>query len=126
MNKKCKLQKKNTQVFYCLTGGRIKPPVDKSWVSLCSPVHREYINLCFISIHERISKLQTLVYVALTKEFTDDHIFSECAFLLEHRSMAGTKPIPWWMRKFMANTMSEESIPYAIVSVSYDGLCKRL
>ena len=58
--------------FYCLTGGRIKPPMDKSWASLCSPVHREYKNLCFISIHERIPKLQMFVYVAVTKEFTVD------------------------------------------------------
>ena len=58
--------------FYRLTGGQIKLPMDKSWASSCSPVHREYKNLCFISIYERISKLQTLVYVAVTKEFTDD------------------------------------------------------
>ena len=72
MGKKRKLQKKIYTSFYCLTGGRIKPPMDKSWASLCSPVHREYKNLCFISIHERISKLQTFVYFALTKEFTDN------------------------------------------------------
>ena len=52
--------------------------------------------------------------------------FSEFAFLLEHRNMSGTNTIPWWMHKFMANTMGEDSIPYTIVSVSYDGLCKRL
>ena len=73
MGKKRKLQKKNYTSFYGLTGGRIKPPIDTSWVSSCSPVHREYKNLCFISIHERISKLQTFVYVAVMKEFTDDH-----------------------------------------------------
>ena len=69
MGKKCKLQKKNYASFYCLTGGRIKHPMDKSWAPSCLPVHREYKNL---SIHERISKLQTFVYVAVTKEFTDD------------------------------------------------------
>ena len=42
--------------------------MDKS----CSPVHGEYKNLCFISIHEKIPTLQTFVYVAVTKEFTDD------------------------------------------------------
>ena len=63
---------KNYASFYRLTGGRIKPPMDKSWVSSCSHVHREYKNLCFISIHEKLSKLQTFVYNAVTKEFTDD------------------------------------------------------
>ena len=52
--------------------------------------------------------------------------FSEFAFLLEYRSMPGVITVPWWMYKFMVNTMSEDSIPYAVVSVSYDGLCKRL
>ena len=52
--------------------------------------------------------------------------FSEFAFLLEHRSMPGEKTIPWWMHKVMANTMSEDSIPYTIVAVRYGGLCKRL
>ena len=73
MGKKCKLQKNNYKSFYCLAGGRIKPPMDKSWASSCSPVRREYKNLCFISIHEKIPKLQTFVYIAVTKEFTDDH-----------------------------------------------------
>ena len=58
------LQKKNYASFYRFNGGQIKPPMDKSWASSCSPVHREYKNLCFISIHERISKLQRFVYVA--------------------------------------------------------------
>ena len=72
MGKKRKLQKKITLSFYRLAGGRIKPPMDKSWASSCSLVHREYENLCFISIHEIIPKLLTFVYVAVTKEFTDD------------------------------------------------------
>ena len=62
---------KNYASFYHLTGGQIKPPMDKSWASSCSPVHREYKNL---SIHERISRLQTFVYVAVMKEFTDDRV----------------------------------------------------
>ena len=60
------------QVFYRFAGGRIKPPIDKSWASSCSPGHREYKNLCFISIHVKIPKLQMFVYIAVTKEFTDD------------------------------------------------------
>ena len=46
--------------------------MDISWASSCSPVHREYKNLCVISIHEKIPKLQTFGYVAVTKEFIDD------------------------------------------------------
>ena len=72
MGKKRKLQKKNYASFYCLAGGGIKLPMDKSWESSCSPVHREYKNHCFISIHENIPKIQTFVYVAVTKDFTDD------------------------------------------------------
>ena len=63
---------KNYASFYRLAGRRIKPPMDKSWTSSCLSVHGEYKNLCFISIHEKIPKLQTFVYVAVTKEFTDD------------------------------------------------------
>ena len=72
MGKKCKLRKKKYASFYRLTGRKIKSPIDKSWASSCLPVHREYKNLCLISIHEKIPKLQTFVYVAVTKEFTDD------------------------------------------------------
>ena len=46
--------------------------MDKSWAASCSPVHREYKKLCFISIHEGISKLQTFVYIVMTKEFTNN------------------------------------------------------
>ena len=69
---KTQAPEKNFPSYYRLASGRIKPPMDTSWASSCSPVHREYKNLCFISIHKKIPKLQTLVYVAMTKEFTDD------------------------------------------------------
>ena len=46
--------------------------MNTSWESLYSPVHREYKKLCFISIHKTTPKLQTFVYVAVTKEFTDN------------------------------------------------------
>ena len=72
MGKKRKLQKKNYASFYHLAGGRNKVPMDKSWASSSPPVHTEYKNLCFISIHEKIPKLHTFVYVAVTKEFTDN------------------------------------------------------
>ena len=69
MGKKCKLQKQIMQVFIALLVGELS----LQWMaSSCSPVHREYKNLCLISIHERISKLQTFVYIAVMKEFTND------------------------------------------------------
>ena len=123
MGKKRKLQKKIYASFYYLTGGRIKPPMDKSWASSCSPVQREYKNLCFISIHVKVTDV---CLRCGDERIYRQSFFSEFAFLLEYRSMPGEKTIPWWMHKFMANTMSEDSNSYAIVSVSYDGLCKRL
>ena len=125
MRKKRKLQKKNYASFYRLTSGRIKPLMDKSWASSCSPVHREYKNLCFISIHEKFPKLQTFVYVTVTKEFTDDRFSVNLPSFSNKEACLG-KTIPWWMHKFMANTMSQDSVPYVVVSVRYDGLCKRL
>jgi len=53
---------KNYASFYCLTGRWMDSPMDKSWLSTCSPVHREFINVCFIY-------LQIFVYVVVTKEF---------------------------------------------------------
>ena len=100
--------------------------MDKSWASPCSPVHREYKNLCFISIHKRILKLQTFVYVAVMKEYTDDRFSVNLPSFSNTEACLGQKTLPWWMHKFMANTMSKDSILYAVVSVSYDGLCKRL
>ena len=126
MGKKCKLLKKIYASIYHLTGRKIKPPMD-------NPGHhrvRLFIgskkNICFISIHERISKLQTFVYVAVTKEFTDDRFSVNFPSFSNTEACPGGETIPWWMHKFMTNTMSEDSIPYAIVSVSYDGLCKCL
>ena len=45
--------------------------MDKSCASYFS-VHREFKNLCFISIQGRVSKFQMFVYVVGTKELTDD------------------------------------------------------
>ena len=73
-----------------------------------------------------ISKLQTFVYVAVTKEFTDNRFSVNVPFFSSTEACLGQNYIPWWMYKFMANTMSKDPIPYVIVSVSYDGLCKRL
>ena len=93
--------------FYRLTGRRIKPPMDKSWESSCSPVHREYKNISFISITKRISKLQTFVYVVVTKEFTDDSFSVNLPSFSNTEACRGQITIPWWMHKFMANTISE-------------------
>ena len=107
--------------FYRLTGGRIKPPMDKSWASSCSPVHREYKYLC---IHERISKLQTFVYVAVTKKFTDKHFLMNFPSFSNTEACLGQKLYLGGCTNSWQNTMSHDSIPYAVVSVRYDGLCK--
>ena len=60
-------------------------------VSSCLLVHREFKNPCLISIHGRVSELQTFLYVTVTKEFTDDLSSWE-------------KTIPWWIYKFMETT----------------------
>ena len=100
--------------------------MDKSWTSSFSLVHREYKDLCFNSIHKTIPKLQTFVYIAVMKEFTDDRYSVNLNSFSKTEACLGKKTIPWWMHKFMANTMSQDSIPYVVVSVRYDGLCKRL
>ena len=126
MGKNASSRKNNYASFYRLAGGQIKPPMDKFWASSCSPVHREYKTLCFISIHEKIPKLQMFAYVAVRKEFTDNRFSVNLPSFSNKEACLGKKTVPWWMHKFMANTMSQDSIPYIVVSVSYDGLCKRL
>jgi len=47
---------------------------------MCLPVHKKFKNPCFISI---LHKLQTFVYVMVTKEFMTVFSFDECVFLLD-------------------------------------------
>ena len=72
MGKKRKLQKKIMQVFIASLVGELR----FQWISPGHHRVRLFIgstkNVCFVSIHERISKLQTFVYVVVMKEFTDD------------------------------------------------------
>ena len=82
---------KNYASFYCFTGGQSKPPMDKSWASSCLPVHREYKNLYSISIHEGVSKLQTFVYVAVMKEFTNDSFSVNFPSFLNTEACLGQK-----------------------------------
>ena len=90
MGKKCKLQKKNYASFYHLAGERRKPPMDKSWASSCSPVHREYKNLCRFHLHTRKDSKVTDVCLRCGDERIYRHsFFSEFAFLLEQRSTPG-------------------------------------
>ena len=50
--------------------------------------------------------------------------FNEFAFLPDHRRILLAKAIPWWIHKFMVNTMSKDSTSYAIVSVRYVSACR--
>jgi len=47
--------------------------------------------------------------------------FNEFIFVLDYINMPREKIIPWWMQKFMANTMSKESILYPIAFKNCDG-----
>ena len=76
-----KLQKKIHASFYCLTGGRIKPPMDRSWTSsslfhLHTRKDIKVTDVCLRCGDERIYR---------------QSFISEFAFLLEHRSMPGAK-----------------------------------
>ena len=96
--------------------------MDKSWASLCLPVHGEYKNLCFISIHEKILKLQTFVYVMVMKEFTDDR------FSMNFPSFSNTEAClgkNYTLVDAQIHGKHYES-RFNSVQVSYDGLCKRL
>jgi len=45
---------------------------NKPWVSSCLPIHKEFENLCLVSVLKLAFELQLLFDVAVTKEFTDD------------------------------------------------------
>ena len=47
-------------------------PINKPWVSLGSPIHKEFENLCLVSVLKLVFKLQPLFDAVVTKEFTDD------------------------------------------------------
>ena len=65
-------------------------PVDRSLASLCLPFHirSEFKNHCFISIHKRVSELQTFVCNVVMKEFTNN---ISLVNLLEYRNMPREK-----------------------------------
>ena len=46
--------------------------INKPWVSLCSPIHKEFENLCLVSILKLVFELQPLFDVMVMKEFRDD------------------------------------------------------
>ena len=125
MSKKRKLLKKFMQVFIDSLVGELS----LQWMNPGHHCVRLFIGSTKILFHLHTLKDFKVTDVCLRRG--DERIyrrsfFSEFSFFLEHRSMPGTKTIPWWMHKLMANTMSKDPIPYSIVSVSYDGLCKRL
>jgi len=92
--------------------------MDKIRASTCLPVYKLLKNPCFNSVLTLVCKLQTSIYVAMTKEFTTIFLMN-LPFPL---TCFGKKTIPWWMHKFMvANTMSKELTLYASTFKSYDG-----
>ena len=126
MGKKRKLQKIIImQVFIALLVGKLR----RQWIY--PGHHRVRLSIgstkIFVHLHTRKDSKVTDVCLRCGDErIYQRSFFNEVAFLLKHRSMPGEKPIPWWMHKFIANTMSQDSIPYVVASVRYDGLCKRL
>ena len=47
-------------------------PINKFWVSSCSPIHKELENIDLVSVLKLVFELQPLFDVAVTKELTDD------------------------------------------------------
>ena len=47
-------------------------PINKSWVSLCLPIHKKLENLNLFSVFQLVFELQPLFDVAVTKELTDN------------------------------------------------------
>ena len=57
-------------------------PIKKPWVLLCSLIHWEFENLCFVSVLKLVFGLQSLLDFAVTKEFTDEICSVNMPFLL--------------------------------------------
>ena len=47
-------------------------PINKPWVSSCSPIHKELEYFDMVSVLKLVFELQPLFDVAVTKELTDD------------------------------------------------------
>ena len=47
-------------------------PINKSWVSLCLPIHKEFEYLCLVSVLKLVFELHPMYDVAVKKEFAND------------------------------------------------------
>jgi len=92
-----KIQKSNneiTQVIDCLDSQWLNALINKSWVSLCSPAHWEFENLCFVLVLERYDHLFTLQW----RRNLWTIFLSKYAFIIRHGYEPST--ISWWVEKF--------------------------
>ena len=47
-------------------------PINKPWVSLCLPIHKEFKNVCLVSVLKLVFELQLLFDTAVMKKFTNN------------------------------------------------------
>jgi len=103
-----KIQKSNNkimQVIDCLDSQWVNALIIKSWVSLCSPAHLGFENLCFVLVLELVLELWPFVHVVVTMELMDN-LFSVNTPSLSGMKIYGLSSISWRAEKFLVNKMS--------------------
>jgi len=121
-----KSSNKIMQVFNCIDSQWINTLINKSWVSLCLPVHWEFKNLCFILVLGLVSEFTTVCLRCGDKGIYGWFFPSKYAFITKHRNIYRLSTIPWWVEKFIMNKMSQVSTLYTTAFVSYDCFFKCL